>query len=113
LGKLLQTVQAEEQLGTAPVDKIEVQMLAMTCQQVEDGGIYKLRQICTAPFSNNRSTHSHPVVMGIHKYLVELGLNIPLHFWDGGIYRTRQIYRFQFLNNTDMEVPRAVLGSPP
>jgi hypothetical protein len=37
---------------------------------------------------------------GIHKYLVELGLNIPLHFWDGGIYRTRQIYRFQFLNNT-------------
>jgi hypothetical protein len=41
-----------------------------------------------------------PVVMGIHKYLVELGLNIPLHFWDGGIYRTRQIYRFQFLNNT-------------
>jgi hypothetical protein len=38
--------------------------------------------------------------MGIHKYLVELGLNIPLHFWDCGIYRTRQIYRFQFLNNT-------------
>jgi hypothetical protein len=38
--------------------------------------------------------------MGIHKYLVELGLNIPLHFWDGGIYRTHQIYRFQFLNNT-------------
>lgn len=45
----------------APVDKIEVQMLAMTCLQVEDGGIYKLRQICTAPFSNSRSTHSHPV----------------------------------------------------
>lgn len=53
-------------METAPVDKIEVQMLAMKCQQVEDGGIYKLRQICTAPFSNNRSTHSRPVLDKMH-----------------------------------------------
>lgn len=38
--------------------------------------------------------------MGIHNYLVELGLNIHLHVWDGGIYRTHQIYTFQSLNNT-------------
>jgi len=36
-------------------------MLAMTCQQVEDDGIYKIYQICTAPFSNSRSILSHPV----------------------------------------------------
>jgi len=30
-------------------------------QLFEDDGIYKLNQICTAPFSNNRSILSHPV----------------------------------------------------
>jgi len=39
-------------------------------------------------------------VMGIRKYLVELDLNIHLHFLDGGIYRMLQIYRFRSLNNT-------------
>jgi len=52
---------AQEQMETAPSDKIEVQVLALTYQQVEDDGIYKLSQICTAPFSNNRSILSHPV----------------------------------------------------
>lgn len=41
-----------------------------------------------------------PALMGIRKYLVELDLNIHLHFLDGGIYRMLQIYRFQSLNNT-------------
>jgi len=41
LRKLLHTVQAQERQGTAPVDKIEAQMLAMVCQKVEDDGIYK------------------------------------------------------------------------
>ena len=38
--------------------------------------------------------------MGIHKYLVVLGLKIHLHVLDGGIYRMHQIYMFQFLDNT-------------
>jgi hypothetical protein len=117
------------------VDKTEVQTLALRCQLVEDDGIYKLYQICSAPFSNNRSNLSHPVetktgysivlhsrfhdilildcvcmgsrrrevkpvVMDIHKYLVELGLRIHLHLLDGEICRTQQIYMSQFSNNT-------------
>lgn len=46
---------------TAPADKTEVQMLALRYQLVGDDGIYKLYQICTAPFSNSRSNLSHPV----------------------------------------------------
>ena len=45
---------------TALLDKTDVQLLAMIFQLVEDDGIYKYYQICTAPFSNNRSILSHP-----------------------------------------------------
>lgn len=94
------------------MDKTEVQTLALRCQLVEDDGIYKLDQICSAPFSNNRSILSHPVVTGIHKYLVELGSRIHLHLLDGEICRTRQIYTSQFSNNTDMQVPLVAPGTP-
>jgi hypothetical protein len=41
-----------------------------------------------------------PVVMDIHKYLVELGSRIHLRVLDGEICRTHQIYMSQFSNNT-------------
>lgn len=56
-----QIVLAWEQKETAPMDKIEVQRLVLLFQQVAGGGIYRLNQICIAPFSNSRSIHSHPV----------------------------------------------------
>lgn len=64
------TVQPLELKETAPADKIEVQMPALMYQLVEDDGIYKLYQICTAPFSNSRSILSHPVVTNTCKPIV-------------------------------------------
>lgn len=50
------------------MDKTEVQMPAMMCQLVEDDGIYKLYQICTAPFSNSRSILSHPDIINTSEH---------------------------------------------
>lgn len=55
-------VQAKELKETALLNKMDVQMLARIRQSVEDDGIYKLYQICTAPFSNSRSILFHPVL---------------------------------------------------
>lgn len=46
---------------TASSDKMDVQMLRQMYHLVEDDRIYRLYQICIAPFSNNRSTLSRPV----------------------------------------------------
>lgn len=64
------TVPALELKETAPADKTEVQMLALMSQVFEDDGIYMLYQICTAPFSNSRSTLSHPVDADRHNPIV-------------------------------------------
>lgn len=103
--------QAQEQMETAPSDKIEVQVPALTYQQVEDDGIYKLSQICTAPFLNNRSILSHPVVMGILDNLVAHWSVTHRHFLDGGTCKWPQIYKFRSLNNTDTQAPLDVLGT--
>lgn len=50
--------------AAATMDKTEVQMqvavvLQQEQEQAEDDEIYRLYQICTAPFSNSRSILSH------------------------------------------------------
>lgn len=49
--------------AAATMDKTEVQMLVAVVlqqqEQAEDDEIYRLFQICTAPFSNSRSILSH------------------------------------------------------
>lgn len=47
-----------------------------------------------------RRREDKPVVMGIHKYLVELGSRIQLHVLDGEICKMHQICMSQFSNNT-------------
>lgn len=97
---------------TAQSNKMDVQMPMLTWirQWVEDDGIYKLYQICTAPFSNSRSILSLLVVTDIHKYLVARCLMIHLHVLDGETCRMHQTYRCLFLNNTGMEALLAALG---
>lgn len=102
-------VQAKELKGTA-LNKMDVQMLAWIRQSVEDDGIYKLYQICTAPFSNSRSILSHLVVMDIHKYLVARCSMIHPHVLDGETCRMHQTYRCLFLNNTGKEALLVALG---
>ncbi|GMP99999.1 hypothetical protein CsSME_00047261 [Camellia sinensis var. sinensis] len=57
----------ELMMKTAPLDKIDVQALALTSHLVEDDQIYRLHQICIAPFSNSRSILSHPVTTETNK----------------------------------------------
>ena len=40
-----------------------VMVLEFVHQQAVDDGIYKLHQTCIAPFSHNRNTLSHPVII--------------------------------------------------
>lgn len=100
---------------TAQLNKMDVQMLMLAWirQLVEDDGIYKLYQICTAPFSNSRSILSLLVVMGIHKYLVARYLMIHPHVLDGETCRMHRTYRCLFLNNTGMEALLVALGKLP